>query len=1064
MAENLAKFSSGPMARGISPRTPDFQTDVELSIDTINMSQGVEQGLSVRCGMSPIPGQNDNETGTLNPRLPGLLMAEGGPGLGLKARTKVLGWVQLSLPSPSDITQKQTVYGAIVTTTDSGGEFMEVALCSTWTGSVEQVSTFIYDGFGEASYFSEVTGNTAYSFLTEGLIAAGGSKAQTTRDYLTFDTNTFYASSATINVSGINVPTKWLFGVNRTNGDATHAPSVGFFINNGMEYPGGGASTTTLVAGIPSEYQLQNFTKSARALIIHSLTVTGDLNIQYEISSITPSTSTWKQDLLEVITTNLDLSGTTAVKKTSGTTYSATGAVLVNDSAAVSNSSFSAVAVAAKKPYLCLFQGPYRCGEGKFNQWFDLVQNVFQPPAVFGGYTEDGVSKATSFAGFDVFITGEAYQGFAAPYGSTLLAADSGVLRSDTTYELTYSVYNKRLNFETNVGVPVKFNTGADDFVGFQIWNSAGAETNQNQYGYWQTTGTVQTLPFAAGNFLNPTINWYGGLAAINFIEYRFYYRQLGTFEWLPAGNIDAAQFWFDPYLRLNICTGPVAATPGGQPGGFNDYSPLPADNYNCVVQYKNRFFWFSDQACVFSLSNNPFAYAARNSISASTGKFLGGIVHNYPGQADQSSRLVIFGTTGNYVARFTGLFQQTQVQVAADASATFNIEGSDLVIDPWTSVTAFSYRTAVIADGILYYWGPQGVYRDDGVNTPTKISGDLEPYIFTLYDPTKTADMHGHYDDLTKEITWYYTAKNNTTYPTRTLVYNTLSQEFLPGAVNAQIDWIQNLNIESNILTGGKRSTAGIRFTAGTGTQRSYFFDNRNRSGEMYPKGDWLIKSVATPAAGTRRLTLAAGYDATNFATIAVGDYLALQQAKDYLQTISIADDMIAVISAVNTGSGYIDITLPANGNLQTVITPTFNDYFPFWTMTPTSPGLNGIAYQMKTVYWTPAGINGYFFWLYWYLLAKYIPWATDLLLGWNLSYRSPTSLDFLTDHVVFDNNSDDNYQIYHPLAPGNDNHEGQGLKLVVAGNHIGPEWVLQYMEIHGKPVIGDMLKRFEG
>ena len=1061
--EKLQKYNSGPMHRGISPRTPDFQTDVELSTDTTNMSHGVEQGMAVRHGFSPIPGQNDNETGTLVPRLPGLLMSEGMPASGLAARTKVLGWVQLSLPSPSDITTKINVYGAVITTEVSSITYLDIALCSTQSGGVEKISSFIYDGFGPASVGLLSTSPTVFSFLAEGIVTNAGVKTGTLPAYLTFDKSLYAASIATINVTGIDVPMAYLFGEATSPGDATHAPSSNFFVGV-VKFPSGSTTNTVVTAGIPTEYQLQNFKIAQRAMKISGLTNEGQFNILYTLL-VTPSSSTFKQDILDSGSVNLDVSAITATKETSGTSYSSTVTTLVNDASASSNSSFSAIAVAAGSPYLALFQGAYRAGEGRFDQWFDLSQNVWQPPVLASAYSEDFIPKSTCFAEWGDYVTGDPFSGAVSPEGPALLGADTGILRKSTVYEFTYSMYNKRLNFETNVGVPVKFATGTDDFVGLQLYWGDASGTPLTQYYKWRSTAPAgHWMPFHFGSFQDDLTKWYPPQLAINFCQYRFYYRQFGTFEWLPAGQIDAAQFWYDAYLRYNVCTGPVSSSPGGQPGGFSDYSPLPTDNYNCVVQYKNRFFWFSDQACVFSLSNNPFAYAARNSISSPTGKFLGGIVHNYPGQAEQSSRLVIFGNTGNYVARFTGIFQQTQVQVAADASATFNIEGSDLVIDPWTSVTAFSYRAAAIADGILYYWGPQGVYRDDGVQTPTKISADLEPYIFTLYDPAQTSKIHANYDDLSKEITWFYAPATADSNQTHLLIYSVLSGEFLPGAIGSQVDWVQNLPITSAIPTAGKRTMAGVRSDTGSDIQRCYFYDNRNRSGDMRPTTDWLIKTIATPSAGLRRLTLAAGYDATNFATIAVGDYLALQQTLDYDPSLAAADNMIAKIAAVNTGSGYLDITLPTGAALDASASPTFDKYFPFWTMPPTSRGLNGIPYLMKTVYWTPVGVNGYFFWLYWYLLAKYTAWKTDLSFGWELGYRSPTSIVTLTDLVTFANNSDNNFQIYHPLMPGDDNSQGQGLKLSVSGNHIGPEWVLQYMEIHGVPQFGDMLKRFEG
>ncbi len=141
-----------------------------------------------------------------------------------------------------------------------------------------------------------------------------------------------------------------------------------------------------------------------------------------------------------------------------------------------------------------------------------------------------------------------------------------------------------------------------------------------------------------------------------------------------------------------------------------------------------------------------------------------------------------------------------------------------------------------------------------------------------------------------------------------------------------------------------------------------------------------------------------------------------------------------------------------------------TFNQYFPIWHRTPTTGGLNGIPYSMPTAYWLPKGVNAYYFWLYCYLLSKVDLWKTDLDLGFMLQYRTPTALALIGDDIALDDNSDGNFQVYHQLRTGDDNHEGQGLKFVISGYHIGHEWVLQYLEAHGTPISGDTLKRFEG
>ncbi len=1066
--DDIKKFSAGAMDKGVSARSMDFQGEVNLSIDGYNLSQGLQQGLGPRPGMATLPGHADNETisGT---RLPGLRAAEGTPAAGFTARRKVLGVYALKLPSPSDVTVKVTTYAFLVSTIVSSVEYFDIVLTSTTNGSYESLSAAFYNGFGITSYST----GTSLNYFAEAFVpdAAAGDRAVPLRAFLRYPATTNYVSSIVMSVTGPNVPTQWVMGQATATGGSTTAPSVAMHKVTSILQPS--AASTVLAAGVPSEYNLQNFTTTPRALKVFALTAIGGVNIQYSVTITTPTTSIYKQDIFGAGTVTLDLSAVTATKDTAGVTYANTKAALVNDPVSVTNASYKAILVAGFKPWACLFQDAYR-GEnsgnnGKTNQWYDLTQNSFQPRSFATKYSEEAVTTKTCFAFWPNFVRGTAMV-TDPDVGLGLTAANTGVLRSQTVYEFTFSLYNKRLDFETNVGKPVKVQTGTDDFVSLALCAFAATPPPTLYSEYWNGRENAMFPIFA--NFSDISTGEFGYQNFMNQLQYRFYYRQEGTFEWLPALFIDVAQYWFYPFKALPICTGAIQALPGGQPGGFNDYSPLAKDNYTCVAQYKDRAFWFSDKQVNFSLRNNIFAYPARNSISAVAGEFKGGIVHNYPGQAQQSSRLIIFGTKEIYVARFTGALQQANVQVSADNSGVFDIDGSDLEIDPWTSVTSFSYRSAVVAEGILYWWGPQGIFRDDGVQTPTRISGDLEPNLFSLYDVTATDQIVGNYNNQTKEIEWIYTpadaaATDTTDYISgvnKSIIYNTISGNFTPGSYSQQIDWMQQVNIDSPAGTGGYRNIVGTRLTAAATTQRAYFFDQKNRAGDFAPTRDWVISAISTPTVGVRRLTLAAGYDATSFGRISVGDLIALQQTRKYASSLTAASDMVAEVAAITSTS--LDITLPDGASLDGTATLTFDQYFPFWQATPTGTGQNGFAYSMITNYWMPAGTNGYFFWLYAYLLLKVRLWAGTAGREIDLGYRTPTALATLTDSLTMSDNSDGNFQVYHPLRPGDDNQEGQGIKFIMSGVHIGHEWVLQYMEAHARSIEfdGDPLKRFEG
>ncbi len=1063
MGSDLIKFAAGAMDKGLQIRTVDFSADLGYDFDTYNVTHGIYVGTGPRYGFSTIPGMGDNETisGT---RYPGLRAAEGSPAAGFSARLKVLGVLPISLGTNTTPSTKINAYLWILTRT---GESIDMCVSSVTT----DISPYIYDGFAQAS---DSVSSTLYTqnFFAEAIPAQAASRSATLTKALAYTSGKYYAASTIMSVTGADVPMRWYFGEAKTAGDATHSPDIALMKCTTVNGPAN--TTVTINCGVPSFFNLQNYPAKERSLNVYTVTVRGAANTQYFVL-VNPSSALFGKDVTGTNATVLDIDGVAVQDTPVAGTPANTVAALVEDAAGTHNTSYKAALVASGKPFCTIFQDSYSASTIHKQQWIDLTSNSYEPPLLNTyTYIEEGVRKQSCFSFWPEFIRGTAMTDFGGINWQTQLGgANTGILRKNTVYEFTYSIYNKRLGFETNVGSPVKFSTGpTNDFVSLNLFYKAGSAapvgtTNMYSGSYGLNSAIDNSfMPFSFSNFTlaASTSKYTGTLNYMNFTQYRFYYRQEGTFEWLPALVMDAAQFWFYNTATIAACTGPISALPGGQPGAFNDYSLLPQDSYNCVLNYKDRAWWFSEKAINFSPRNNVFAYPGRNSINAAGGSFRGGIVHNYPGQAQQSSRLVIFGSDTTYVARFTGLPAQTQVQISADNSATLNVDGSDLVIDPWTSVTAFSYRAASVADGILYWWGPQGIYRDDGVNTPTKISGDdLEPDIFTLYDPNKIDEIHAFYDEQTKDITWFYPPKTaDSSFPTYSLVFNTASGAFLRGKFRGQVDWVSGLNVQTNIPTAGKRSVAGVRETAVTTIQRAYYFDLRNRSGDMKPNNDLIVKQISTVGA-LRRLTLAAGFDAANVATIVAGDEIALQQTYDYYNSLSptVTND-IAVVSAVNSGAGTIDIVLPSDAILNDG-SAAYSQYFPIWHKAANGNGLNGMPWKATTFYWSPAGINGYFYWLYTYLFFKFTQWKSATPQTLSLAYKSPTSPSLVTDTVTLIDNSDGNSQRYHRNQIGNENMEGQAIQYVLSGIHIGNEWVLQLLEAHNSAIVGDTLMTFE-
>jgi hypothetical protein len=1051
MTEQVDKWPAGDIEKGLSIRAPDFGAEFSFDDATYNVSESRYFGIGPRYGMAPIPGQVDAEVaaGTTCNNMRGSEATSGG--VGLVKRELLLGVVPISFGTYDDITVQRNHYLWLYT----ADTYFDVSFGSTFVSSVYKYQADIASGLAAGSWRAEGTLERRYK--TELLSLPLSATTADMQKYFTLPAGQKWLPSCTMTVSGRDVPMKYMLGKVVTAPDATHAPELNFWRVTGLSQ--GGAHAQNVNGGSPAKLFTNNMTSDKRKVTVTCLGSYGEgLQMIYTVD-VVPATH-YVQGITNYGTgAQTAFHAATQVKLGAGTSYSSAVAALVNDEAMVTNSAYKAVLIAGKKPVAMILQDWVRQTNGIPAQWVDLTRPACMPRDAVGTYSdpEGGQQLPTAFA-FGAGTLGNVFQ---------LSNAEAGILSNDTTYEFGFSYFNKRLDYETNVSASFKYavSSGTPAQNNFAIIIANSDWTNGNSWFRTMTATADHLCPWEWGDA--SITNEDPRNLSINDYEIRFYYRQLGMAEWLPAGFWDAAQLWFGGYSgRQFLCASPIAGLPGGRPGGFIDYSPLPDLQYNCVVNYKNRAWWFSESACYYSLRDNLLAYPARNSLAAPTGKFRGGIVHSQLDQAQSTSRLIIFGSDQTYVARFTGNKETVPVQISADTTAEFELDGSDLDIDFHTDGTAYSYRAAIVAEGVLHWWGQQGVYRDDGRDLPRNITRDMEPDIFNWVDPSKIDEVHAVYNSQTKEIIWFYPPRDADGYATHGLALNVLTGDFYPLKWKGKVDSTCRVKVErddSNTALGGERTVAICRGTTSDTVSRGYYMDQVCRSGDFFPKMDMVVKSFTTPSSGLRRLTLAAGYDAANFATIAVGDQICLQQLKKYATTLTLGDDMIGQVAAL--GSGTIDITVPTTASIDASATLTRPTYFPIWHGGPkNAAGISSFPFVVRTSYWMPNGVNYSGYWMFLYMMMKLtrLPSVAAQLLS--LAWKTPTAAALITDSIALVDNSDGNMQILHQLRPDSAGNEGQAMRFQLSGNHLGSEWVLQYMEAHVKPEITDILKTFEG
>jgi len=1111
MPNDLLKATGGTLDVGIDEFSADLSPEINLDFDSKNLTSGIYRGIGPRVGMQTLPGHADNESLAANASN-NMRQAEETFGANktrsLYLRYNIYNIFPLKIGSYNDINTEETVYAWLISSqgrtptqnAQSNKTNLSLIINSTYSpfaSPIPQQMPYTSDfrdgyhvpqGFGMSNVFNVYENTNAYRWNAVNLLveSTGNSSSFTkctgTDNLLTINQNTFYIPSISVAFSGRNVPCKFLVGdTGGSTVNITTAPKINFwkFLTDLSEnYPFQYANGC-----VSSSFQKGNFVSTARNLRVYCFGDQTFANIPNEFVVAYDVRCTNIELAYNAVFNYLDAGGSNfhadftdglsnTITKLYGPigSYASVKTALFEDDQGFTNTAFRAVLAAPGKAIAWIIQDWLRSPEGMLPQVVDLANHSFQVPISVrlnpATYLEDGIPVTTSFAAFPDYVSGTA---LASAYGVSLTTtAGSGIFRANSTYELTYSYYNKRLDFETNVGKPVKFRTGATDFVGLQVTNTTGG-SRVGQPRFTQTDGQ-SILYWEFGAFpghASPSLS----CLEINSTEIRFYYRRYGSFEWLPLYFVDAAKWWFYPFFinpgvagtGLIFGESPVSGLPGGQPGGFIDNSRLPDLPYDCVVSFQDRIWWFSKDAINFSLRNNMFVYPVRNSIGARTGNFEGGMVHNFPGQAQQTSRLLIFGTKEVYVARFSGNPTTAPVQVSDTTVGEYPVDASDLIIDTWTTNTAFSYRSAIVAEGIAYWWGPNGVYRDNGVDTPKKISLRLEPRINDLYDPATVKEIHCSYDATAKEITWYYKPKDGGATETKAITWNLIDEEWIPQSYNGIIDSVFPLKIETDMGLAGPRTVMVSRASRSDVISRAYFWDAKTHGcGDIFPKRDFVIKQISTPTTGQRRLYLAAGYDATNFATMAIGDLIALKNVFSYAPSTN-ANDMLAQITAINTLSGYLDIRLPTGAVLNNA-TLTQKTYFPLYHRTLLGVGQNGFIWRLKSKYWLPFGINFFGNWLWLYILHKLDLVKSDFSEYYQIGYRTPTSGPFVYDNVFYQNNSDGNWQLYHALRTAETNNQGQAIKLDLTGVQIASDLVLQFLELHGTEQTGNDLKQFEG
>lgn len=711
-------------------------------------------------------------------------------------------------------------------------------------------------------------------------------------------------------------------------------------------------------------------------------------------------------------------------------------------------------------------------GGNDFVQWIDPTANMWAPrlfnTALTGTlaskYTETMAAAGTAIAKQTCWQNAPAY--IFGTNTSNVETSKGGALKANTTYEYAYSVYNALTGKESNVGTPARAFVAADN-------SSIKVHAPMNPLMYGAQTSETQ-FPAIPELFSESGSETRAALP-VNYLSYRVYYREVGSAEWLFNGDYSFAEVYFEPfaqaiYIGKTAAVGPV----GGQAGFYNDYSDLPVDSYIDVIAFKGRLFWVTKQAVRFSRDGDIFSYPTRNVLPAPSGEFRGGVVHFFPGQAAQDGRICLYGSDGNYEIRSDGNFIQEQVRVSATAQpVALPLDGSDLKLLPRGSATAFSGRCAVDAEGTVYFFGPAGIFRDDGVALPRRISQAIEPDYFDAYDKTATGEFFAYYNRRSREILFVYRPSalrpdlNANGFATKAWVYSLRTEQWSAGVVGAfsqygyrgLVDWAQDLdvtNFEQEAHGPGTRTLIGMRRESAATVSRPYYHDDDCDCGDYRPGDEMLVKEIQKPDGSTLRLVLADGYSSTILNNMVAGTtQFAVKGSATYGDMSTAANvDGFYTAKAIDTGAGTIDIAI--TGSLSLIGAQTFDvgQFFPIFV-----DGYHDVPCVFDTNYLSPLGLAQWVLVRFMHLLIRPVTRAQGnaapyVTAEWRANHeQSPSTTSSKQLPLYAINTRETTTQILTDIPSPGMQADAQAVKTTLTYNQIAGRWTLFYLAHYYMP-----------
>lgn len=988
--ENLAAFAMFDLSAGIDVNTDDI-VDTAQGIDqmpqskfTVNWSYGKRRGLTTRYGIDPIPGHASMENG---PQVPGGYMqnyylrnlpaSEQTPPTHTTAALDVYG-------------QRKLCYGAVILNLPIGTNFKSVPVLY-WITTRVKGSAMLIDLVPSTQIIADGQRMDLVSKVEAPMLGCGAPMSWATgssellrtfqaidrlhvTDLLNLKTlNTYtnrFLKFATIQAR-INSNTFEFLTLDPSGAtsDPGTKPRDQVFSDFGTPYwvtrenQRVDFSATTTQGGLAG----QTYINVKKWLIKAVLSkIAGDLNA---VKGVRRQTDAINYNQVTVATYTVAESN----YNTSGNfpwMFNRTSEIPVT-------TGFNAVAMITDKPIIVLVNPLLRDSQADntfstpsappntgndFLQWIDPTSNIYSPKkyTTLGGDAEfpnalyqeqwlDPTANPTTTA--SVAIQTCWYRAARFLYGTQSLCvskpgdAGTGFLKGRTVYEYAYSIYNELTGFESNVGTPARAYVKEDASI-------ISISTINSGFTSGVYPGGSVAFPQLTQIFPEMTIDNIKKLP-LNYLKYRVYYREYGSFEWLFAGEHSFAKIYFEPGSNVYIGATAAVGAPGGQPNGFNDYSLLPPDQYFDVMSFAGRLFWMSASMMRFSLQGRILAYPNGSTFACPSGKFLGMQIHSFPGQAEQDGRVAIFTSEGYYAGAFTGNYLQEQVRVSPLAQpVAVIVENSDFELYPRGTNTAFSGRSAVSAEGCMYFMGPTGIYRDDGVNFPKKVSLAFEPLYFDVYDKTRTSEFFAYYNKKSKEILFFYRPSAQfladnpefAEYKTMAIVYSVKNEKWNDKAqtyvgpiehygYKELVDWAQDIDFsdfESYPVSPGKRTMIGQAIDdSGVGTSyrsRAYFHDDECEAGDYGVDKEIMVKEIQRPDANTIRLVLAANNNtAALLAEIGNGSLVGISKSALYGKTENFDGEYEAL--------GYDDVAMtidiPATVDVTAVVLAEAN-YIP--------------------------------------------------------------------------------------------------------------------------------------